>query len=121
MKKILLSVMALSLCSCASINSVSLTPIPADRRNAVKAESSRLIILGFNFDNDFVDSVTDDLRRQCPQGKVTGILTKDETYNYFLFVWKKKITTTGYCLSAKSGTAKSSGGRSTASEGEIWE
>ena len=90
----------LMLSSCASVNSVSLTPIPADRKSQVKVDKSKVIILGFNFDNDFIDDAIDDLKRQCPNGKVSGLLTKDETINYFLFfVWKKQITATGYCVS----------------------
>ena len=92
--------------SCASVNSVSLTPIPVDRRSPVKVEVSKVIVLGFNFDNDFVDQVVSDLQRKCPKGKVTGILTKDENINYFLYiVWKKQITATGYCVDMSAATA----------------
>ncbi len=84
---------------CASVNSVSLTPIPAERKSQVKVEKSKVIILGFNFDNDFIDEAVEDLKHQCPNGRVSGLLTKDETINYFLFfVWKKQITATGYCV-----------------------
>jgi hypothetical protein len=101
---------------CASINSVSLTPIPADRRNTVKAEKSKTIFFAFNFDNDFVDEVVSDLKRQCPNGKVTGLLTKDENINYFLYiVWKKQITATGYCVATTSASAAKGRARGTAS------
>lgn len=93
----------LFLSSCASINSVSLTPIPAERSNQVKTQKSKLIFLAFNFDNDFVDETVEDLKRQCPQGKISGLLTKDENINYFLFfVWKKQITATGFCVPVAS-------------------
>ena len=86
---------------CASINSVSVTPIPKDRSKPVKVEASRLIVLFLNFDNDFVDSMVTQLKSQCPGGKVTGILTKDEDIMYFLgFVYKKRVTAQGYCVSA---------------------
>lgn len=101
------------LSGCASLNSVSLTPIPAGRTTPVKVEKSKFIFLGFNFDNDFVNAAEEDLKRQCPNGKVTGLLTKDETINYFLFIfYSKRITATGYCLAnAKVGqhAAKSRG------------
>jgi hypothetical protein len=119
-KLILLSLMFLT-SACASINSVSLTPIPPDRKTPVKLEKSKVIILGFNFDNDFVDELVDGLKSQCPNGRVSGILTKDEDINYFLyFVWKKQITVTGYCVSAAgSATAKPTvKKRGTASESE---
>lgn len=84
---------------CAHVNSVSLTPIPADRKKPVRTEKSKVIFLGFNFDNDFIDTIVEDLKRQCPNGKVAGILTKDENIDYFLYiVWKKQITATGYCV-----------------------
>lgn len=83
---------------CAMLNSVSITPVPANRSHEVSAESQRWIIFGFNFDNDYVDTVSHDLSRKCPDGKISGILTKDEVYNYFLFfVLKHKLTATGYC------------------------
>lgn len=84
--------------SCASINSVSLTQIPQERNQKVKAVKDKIIFLGFNFDNDFVDQMSTELQRQCPNGRITGILTKDENINYFLYiVWKKQVSAEGYC------------------------
>ncbi len=90
--------------SCASVNSVSLTPIPAQRSNVVKADVHKWIFLAFNFDNDFINPLVDDLKSQCPNGVVSGILTKDENYSYFL-VNKKHVSATGFCSTA---TVKSS-------------
>lgn len=100
MKKILfMGLTLLFLTNCASVNSLSITQIPADRSAKVTAEKSKMIILGFNFDNDFVDELVEDLKRQCPNGKVTGLLTKDENIYYFsVFVWKKQITANGFCV-----------------------
>ena len=83
---------------CASVNSVSLTQIPAAKKNPITAETSKTIFLGFNFDNDFVDLITEQLKQRCPQGVVSGILTKDEVISYFLF-HTRKITATGFCNS----------------------
>ena len=94
-----------SLCfvGCASVNSVSLSSIPANKGKEVRAETSKTIILGFNFNNDYVDEMAEDLKHQCPNGVVKGILTKDEVINYFLFiVWARKVTATGYCLQART-------------------
>lgn len=102
---------------CASVQSVSLTPIPAQRSSPVRVEKSKLIVLGFNFDNDYVDDMVDDLKRQCPGGKVSGILTKDEAYNYFLWmVHKRQVTAQGYCLSKAASGASAKKGRRTSSE-----
>lgn len=98
MKKLIL-LSTLFLCGCASLNSVSLTQIPKQRQKTVMAKSSRFIVFFMNFDNDFVETVSNDLKNQCAGGRVQGILTKDETFNYFLgFVMKKQVTATGYCV-----------------------
>jgi|GEM_PF-508985 len=90
---------SLILGGCASINSVSVTSIPAERTSPLKVERSKVIVLGLSFDNDFVDEMVSDLQRQCPGGKVTGILTKDEDINYFLYlVYQKRVTASGYCI-----------------------
>lgn len=117
---ILLLSLAIGLSGCASLNSVSLTPIPAGRGSPVKVEKSKFIILGLNFDNDFVNEAEDDLKRQCPNGKVTGLLTKDETINYFLFIfYSKRLTASGYCVAnAKVGQQRPAKGRGTASTPE---
>lgn len=94
----LITALSLLCSACASLNSVSLTPVPANRTNEVRAESNRWVILGLNFDNDYADRVSQDLARRCPNGKVSGILTKDEVYYYFLFlVVKRNVQATGYC------------------------
>ena len=88
----------LTLQSCVHLNSVSQTQIPADRSRKVTAENSRLIIFFLNFDNDYVDTMTESLRKTCPGGKITGILTKDETVNYFLgLVIKRRVVAEGFC------------------------
>lgn len=98
-----------TLVGCASVNSVSITPIPKERDSKVSAVASKTIILGFNFDNDFIDTLVADLQKQCPNGKVTGILTKDENINYFLyFVWKKQVSATGYCVKSQLSSLNSS-------------
>ncbi len=86
---------------CASVNSVALTPIPKQRSNRVQAEVTKTIFLAFNFDNDYVDGLVEDLKRQCPNGIVSGILTKDETISYIL-VFKKRIVATGFCNTAQA-------------------
>lgn len=95
----------LGLAGCAHVNSVSLTPIPSKRSNPIQAQVSKTIILAFNFDNDYINPLIDDLKRQCPNGVVSGILTKDETISYIL-VHTKKITASGFCnVSDKTASA----------------
>lgn len=109
MLKIVVAAVTVSILSgCASVNSVSLTPIPKDRSKIVNAEVSKTIFLAFNFNNDFVEPLVDTLKSKCPQGIVTGILTKDEVIHYFI-VHTRKVTATGYCL--QSAAAKMVPGR----------
>lgn len=108
-------VLSILLASCTSINSVSLTSIPADRSKPVSVEVSKFQVLGFNFNNEYIDGAVAELSRKCPNGKVTGILTKDENINYFLyFFWKKQISAKGYCISNQS-SSNSKPSRGTAS------
>lgn len=86
----------LNILGCASVNSVSLTPIPAHRSNQVKAEVSKMIFLGFSFDNDFIDPLVDNLKQQCPNGVISGILTKDEVISYFI-LFNRRVVATGFC------------------------
>lgn len=100
MKKVILALSALFLFSaCASLRSVSLTSIPKQRSRKIEAQSSKWIIFGLSFDNDYADQVTMELKDRCNNGMVRGILTKDENFNYFIgIVMKRQITATGYCL-----------------------
>lgn len=103
-----------SLTGCANVQSVSLTPIPANRSKVVKAEVSKTVFLAFNFDNDYVDGLVEDLKQQCPNGVVSGILTKDETIAYVL-VFRRHITATGFCNVSTAANSKTPR-RSSASE-----
>ena len=99
MKNYLLVLLLLASFGCTTLNSVSLTPIPAERSKPIHLEKDKFIFLGFNFDNDFVDEINEDLREKCQGGKISGILTKDEDINYFLYIfWKKRVTVDGYCV-----------------------
>lgn len=85
---------------CASLNSVSLTPVPADRKQMIQEEVHDWVILGIAFDNDFAEGIRSKLREKCPNGKVSGILTKYESYFYVFFA-KRVVTATAYCESGK--------------------
>lgn len=97
-----LFVLSLSaLVSCASVQSVSLTQIPKNRSRVVKAEASKFIFLAFNFNNDFVDEMVDKLKEQCPDGIISGVLTKDESIGYIL-AHTRKVSATAYCVEGGS-------------------
>ena len=104
---------------CASINSVSLTPVPAKRSQVVTAQVEKTIFLAFNFDNDYIDGLVTELKQKCPNGIVSGILTKDETISYFI-VYTKRISATGFCnvAQAKEATNLKKGRSSASVDGE---
>lgn len=89
-----------SVIGCVSLQSVSLTPVPKQRNQVVKAEVSKTIFLAFNFDNDFVDELSEKLEKQCKGGLVTGILTKDSVTNY-LIAHTRTIQAQGYCIKSR--------------------
>jgi hypothetical protein len=82
---------------CASLQSVSVTAVPSERSHKVQADASNTAFLGIHFDNDFADGLREDLRRQCPRGRVTGVFTKYETY-WVVLVETRTVTATGYCV-----------------------
>ena len=90
----------LSSIGCASLQSVSLTQVPADRRNEVSTTVDSWGVLGIFFNNDFADEARVELQAQCPNGDVKGIFTSYETYNY-LFVYKREVQASGFCVARR--------------------
>ena len=90
-------VVAVALSACTSLQSVSVTQIPSDRSRPVHAEVTNSAFLGIHFDNDFVDDLAPELMRQCPRGRLTGILTKHENTTYVI-VSTRKVVATAYCV-----------------------
>lgn len=85
--------------SCAYLKSVSQTSIPKYKNKIVTAKVEKNIIFLFNFSNDYLTGLTQQLINQCPNGSVKGILTKDESITYFPIIFHKNIVTaTGYCV-----------------------
>ncbi|MDD9951663.1 MAG: hypothetical protein OXT67_08880 [Zetaproteobacteria bacterium] len=82
---------------CVSLRSVSITQIPKQRQQEVQAEAKKWIVLGFSFNNEYVNDVVTSLKKQCPFGKVSGILTKHYVTSYLL-VHKHAVDARGFCL-----------------------
>ena len=99
MKKLTLLAICLSLVTsgCASLKSVSLTQIPAERSKRISAEASDWGILGLFGNNDFTQRLPEELQKQCPNGRVTGILTKQDSYFYFFWL-TRRVTAHGFCV-----------------------
>jgi hypothetical protein len=95
------------LCSgCVHMRSISTTSIPVERDNAVESTGYRFLFLMINFKNDYVNEMTKDLAQQCPDGRVEGILTKQENIVYFpLFAHAVRVSATGFCVKPSVATA----------------
>lgn len=107
MKFITTSFLILMTLSCSHLNSVSQTSIPKDRSHIVEAKVENNIIFLLNFSNEYLDQITQKLMDQCPNGSVTGILTKDENITYFPIIFHKNIVTAkGYCIEETKKTKK---------------
>jgi hypothetical protein len=107
MKKLLLFTSLLGLwgaSGCASLQSVSVTNIPSERGRPVEATADNTAFLGIHFDNDFADELTDELRSQCPDGKVTGIYSKYES-TWYVVVQNRSVTARGYCVRGEQAAA----------------
>ena len=93
----MLTCLGFTLTQCVSLRSISVTQIPKERSKIVTAEVKKFVFLAFNFDNDYVDAVTEELRSQCQGGTVTGILTKHSRTEYFI-AHHEIVSAQGYCV-----------------------
>ena len=99
MKKSFLLLLATLFTGCVHMRSMSTTSIPAERSKPIEAEGYRFLFLMINFDNKYINSMTKDLAQQCPNGRVEGVLTKQEDIMYFpLFAHAVRVTATGFCV-----------------------
>lgn len=98
MKALLLTgLLLLANTACTSLQSLSVTNIPRERGKPVEATANNPAFLGIHFDNDFADDLPDELRAQCPNGKVTGIYSKYES-TWYVLVQNRSVTAKGYCV-----------------------
>ena len=97
---VVLAVCALLSCAgCASLQSVSMTNIPrgSERAHPIQATENNVAFLGIHFTNSFADGVPEELRRQCPNGKVTGVYAKYES-KWYVLVENRSVTAKAYCV-----------------------
>jgi len=83
--------------SCTYTRSIALTNVPRERGKEVEARVEKFMFLGIAFDNDDVPKLVDKLRDKCPNGMIRGILTKDLSTSYVIFVERRTIAT-GFCV-----------------------
>lgn len=89
---------------CASLQSISVTNIPRERGRLVEAEATNPAFLGIHFSNGFADGLTDELRAQCPNGRVSGIYAKYES-RWYVLVQSRIVTVRGYCVAKEQPVA----------------
>ena len=82
---------------CTSLQSVGVTSIPKERGRPIEVTENNVAFLGIHFDNDFADDVPEELRRKCPNGKVSGVFSKYES-TWYVIVQNRSVTVTGYCV-----------------------
>ncbi|MEK6606601.1 MAG: hypothetical protein AABZ30_02970 [Myxococcota bacterium] len=95
----LVLVAALAAQGCATLNSVSMTRVPADRSHAIQSEAWTWGIFGIYFTNNFVDEAIDNLRGQCPAGRISGVYTK-YSGRFFLLWTTRTVDVAAFCESA---------------------
>ena len=79
------------------MSSVSVSNYPANKTRKVEAEAEVFFWFWLNFDNKYVDTLDDQLKQQCPSGKIEGITTRHEWY-WYAIAYKMKIISRGYCV-----------------------
>ncbi|GGY50664.1 hypothetical protein GCM10011297_24420 [Bacterioplanes sanyensis] len=84
------------LSGCVSLNSVSMTQVPAQRSNQVTTSADHWSLLGIAFSNDFVDEAMTGLQQQCQGGKLEGVYTKYQNTLYLLIL-QREVIVSGYC------------------------
>lgn len=99
--QLLITMFVISLSSCAALHSVSMTPVPKVKKKTVKVELTNWAFLGIHFSNDFVDELPEQLKAQCPNGRITGLMTKFST-KWYVLVQNRIVESVGYCEDAGS-------------------
>jgi hypothetical protein len=106
-----LSFVAVLSAACTTVTSVSVSQIPeaGQRKNVVRSEASRPIILLIPFGSSFVEKARKDLLSRCPDGAIEGVVSKHEDTNYFLgLVQVASLTMRGYCVEKRRDAKKTS-------------
>jgi hypothetical protein len=90
-----------SFAACTTVQSAYLTNLstPVAAARPIQAESSKMVFLGMNFDNDYAFEARESLYAQCPGGMVTGVLSTYETRSYILLT-DHIVRARGYCSEA---------------------
>ena len=92
-------VLSFALVGCVHLGSVSTSSIPVDRSKPVEVEAFKFLPFLISFSNSYVNDLAASLAEQCPNGKVEGVLTKQELITYFPGIAHAyRVTASGYCV-----------------------
>lgn len=98
-------ILALTWISCTTVESISVSQIPAApaRKHKISAAASNPILLLIPFGSSFPERAREQLLAQCPAGKIEGLLAKHQMTNYFLsLVQVDEVLMEGYCIQTPS-------------------
>jgi len=89
----------LFLCSCThSVHIVNFSDQqPYTHGRPVHSQSEQFVVLGFNFDDAYVNQAFQQLTNECETGRITAITTKYYTDHGF-FSWTNRLEMDGICL-----------------------
>ena len=92
-------ILSFALTGCVHLGSVSTSSIPADRSRPVEVEAYKFLPFLVSFSNSYVDDLVVSLAEQCPNGRVEGVLTKQELITYFPGIAHAyRVTASGFCV-----------------------
>jgi len=97
----ILIALASALTQCTTVRSVSISQLPesAARRSLVTATASSPVIFLIPFNTGYLDEAREDFVGKCHKGAIEGVLSKDETVDYFLSLFMiQRIHLQGYCV-----------------------
>ena len=84
---------------CTHLHSLSVTTIPDDRSRPVEATGERIVLLGINPNNDYAAEVVSDLAKQCPDGRISGVMTRYERAMVVpVLAYAHRVHAQGFCL-----------------------
>ncbi len=70
--------------------------VPLDDHRLIQARFEQFVVMGFATETLYADDAFAELKRQCPDGTVTGIQTRHSTSHGF-FSWTNVILMQAYC------------------------
>jgi hypothetical protein len=68
----------------------------SEKTKTIESQSEQFVILGFVTQTNYVDKALENLKSQCPNGEIKGLVTRYSTSLGF-FSWTNKLIIKGLC------------------------